>query len=333
MNDFANLKTDERADVFTQTASRMKTSNVAIVEKDFWVCYVLKHLFETETLKDKIVFKGGTSLSKAFDLINRFSEDVDLILDWRALGYELKEPWQPRSNTQQDLFNKDANHKVEKYIETVFLPAINDKVGKHLKEPFKFEIDPDDKQTVLFLYPRKYSDNAILPEVRLEIGALATWTPSAKTPISPYSAKYFPYLFKEPSIEIITVLPERTFWEKITILHRESFRPEGSPLPHRYSRHYYDVYCMMNSPVKEKALKGLALLEKVVSFKDKFYHSPWGRYDLAKPGSIRLMPPEHNIQALRSDYEQMLGMLYGVKPTFDEIMGSLARLEEEINRR
>lgn len=332
MNDFANLKPDERADVFTQTASRMKTSNVAIVEKDFWVCYVLKHLFETETLKDRIVFKGGTSLSKAFDLINRFSEDVDLILDWRALGYDLTEPWLPRSNTQQDLFNKDANRKAEKYIETVFLPAINDKISQHLKEPFKFEIDPDDKQTLLFIYPRKFRDNAILPEVRLEIGALAAWTPSAKTPISPYSAKYFPFLFKESSIEIATVLPERTFWEKTTILHRESFRPEGSPLPHRYSRHYYDVYCMMNSPVKEKALKDLALLEKVVSFKDKFYHSPWGRYDLARPGSIRLMPPERNIQALRSDYEQMLGMLYGDKPTFDAIMGGLALLEKEINR-
>lgn len=89
---------------------------------------------------------------------------------------------------------------------------------------------------------------------------------------------------------------------------------------------------MMNSPVKDRALQDYALLEKVVSFKDKFYHSPWGRYDLAKPGTIRLTPPEYNIPVLKNDYEKMRSMLYGDIPTFDEILSGIAALEKEINQ-
>lgn len=332
MNDIANLKSSERSLLFTRTASRMKISSEAVVEKDFWVCFLLKHLFETDSLKDRIVFKGGTSLSKAYDLIQRFSEDVDLILDWRVIGYDLNEPWIERSNTQQDLFNKKANRKVEEYLEKDFIPEIQKQIAKYLYDPFKFELNPDDKQTVLFSYPKTFSDPAILPEIRLEIGIFADWTPSSKVQIKPYAAECYPDIFKDPIAEIPTVLPERTFWEKITILHRESFRAKDNPPPDRYSRHYYDIYKMMNSPVKDSALQNPALLKKVVSFKDKFYHSPWGRYDLAKPGSIRLTPPEYNIPVLKNDYELMRSMLYGDIPTFDEILSGIAALEKEINQ-
>ena len=330
MKNIANLSAKLRNALIISVAEKTGLSE-AIVEKDFWVCFILDYLFKRCPWKDNFVFKGGTSLSKAYNLIQRFSEDIDLIIDWRILGYKANEPWIVRSNTKQDAFNKEANARASEFIAEKFLPAALNDLHSEIKQPFDIQIDKKDPLTINFLYPKSYSSRSILQEIRLEMGALAAWSPYAICKIKPYVAERHEKLFDTPFTEVKTVLPERTFWEKITILHRESFRPEGSPLPHRYSRHYYDVYCMMNSPVKEKALKDLALLEKVVSFKDKFYHSPWGRYDLARPGSIRLMPPEHNIQALRSDYEQMLGMLYGDKPTFDEIMGGLALLEEEIN--
>src|SRR5712691_10935201 len=108
MDKVAHLPTDQRRDLFRESAARRGMSP-AIVEKDFWVCWVLKKLFTDADLKDRMVFKGGTTLSKVFRLIDRFSEDIDLVLDWRLLGYgpELENPSQAfQSNTQQDRFNK-----------------------------------------------------------------------------------------------------------------------------------------------------------------------------------------------------------------------------------
>lgn len=170
-----------------------------------------------------------------------------------------------------------------------------------------------------------------MQEIRLEIGALAAWTPVKNASITPYAAEQYARLFEQSSTEVLTVLPERTFWEKVTILHREAFRPEDRPFPSRYSRHYYDLYKMMQTPVKDNALSNNDLLERVVKFKDKFYRCPWARYDLAKRGTMKLLPPDYNMAKLRSDYEHMQNMLFGNKPSFDEIMNAMAQLEEEIN--
>ena len=104
MVDMARRSDEERMELFRNTASR-KGLNEAIVEKDFWVCYMLDYLFHRSVWKNRFVFKGGTSLSKAFHLINRFSEDIDLVIDWRVLGYGTNEPWKDRSKTKQDAFN------------------------------------------------------------------------------------------------------------------------------------------------------------------------------------------------------------------------------------
>ena len=108
MYSIARLPEDERRILFRNTAQKMGM-NEAIIEKDFWVCLTLDYLFHRCEWKDVFTFKGGTSLSKCYGLITRFSEDIDLILDWRAIGYSLNEPWEDRSNTKQDAFNKEAN--------------------------------------------------------------------------------------------------------------------------------------------------------------------------------------------------------------------------------
>lgn len=330
MRKIAKIPAKDREALFRNSAAKMGMSE-AIIKKDFWVCYMLDYLFHRCAWKENLAFKGGTSLSKAYDLIERFSEDIDLILDWRVLGYSIDEPWEERSNTKQDIFNKEANSKAEDFLRENFLPAIISDLTAELGTDVKCFIDADDGQTVKFSYPNSFSDQSILQEIRLEIGALAAWTPVKQQSIMPYAAKVYGRVFEQPETKILTVLPERTFWEKVTILHREAFREQNSPFPSRYSRHYYDVYCMTKTPVKDCALADAELLKRVVDFKDKFYRCPWARYDLAKRGTMRLMPPGYNIEKLRDDYEHMQNMIFGEKPEFEEILDSIQKLEAEMN--
>ena len=331
MRNIAIIEAKEREAIFRNTAAKMGISE-AVVEKDFWVCYMLDYLFHRCAWKDKLAFKGGTSLSKAYNLIKRFSEDIDLILDWRVLGYGVDEPWEQRSNTKQDMFNKKANERAEIFLRDDFMPALKKDLSDELTLPVKCEIDSRDGQTVKFTYPNSFSDTAILQEIRLEIGALAAWTPAANQTITSYAAEYYGRVFEHPSTSILTVLPERTFWEKVTILHREAFRTQKSIFPSRYSRHYYDLFCMSKTPVKNHALADTDLLNRVVAFKDKFYHCSWAQYNLAKPGTMRLMPPEYNIPKLYEDYEHMQNMIFGEKIDFDAILDGISNLEDEINK-
>ena len=330
MRNIATINENDRKALFHNTAAKMGMTD-AIVEKDFWVCYMLDYLFHRSAWKDNIAFKGGTSLSKAYGIIERFSEDIDLILDWRVLGYGIDEPWQERSNTKQDAFNKEANTRAEVFLRDAFLPATLADLTAELGQNVHCFIDDNDPQTIKIVYPNSFADSSILQEIRLEIGALAAWTPVKEATVAPYSAQIYARLFTQPSTDVLTVLPERTFWEKVTILHREAFRPEDRPFPSRYSRHYYDLYKMMKSPVKDNALADNDLLERVVKFKDKFYRCPWARYDLAKRGTMKLLPPNYNLAKLRSDYDHMQNMLFGEKPTFNEIMNAMTQLEAEIN--
>lgn len=329
MKRIAIINEKDRQALFQNTAAKMGLPT-AIIEKDFWVCYMLDYLFHHSGWKDKIAFKGGTSLSKAFGLIERFSEDIDLILDWRVLGYELNEPWQERSNTKQDIFNKEANARTEAFLRDKFLPSIKHDLQSDLQN-IDCYIDNSDPQTVIFAYQNNFNDGSILPVIRLEIGALAAWTPAALKQIKPYAAQEYPKLFIQPSTEVLTVLPKRTFWEKATILHREANRPESSKVPPRYSRHYYDLYKMAKSGVRQSALCDKELLEKVVAFKDKFYRCTWAKYGEAKFGTIKLLPPTYNIGTYKADYAHMQNMIFGEKPTFDYILSVLKQLEDEIN--
>ncbi len=330
MRNIAKLSEKDKKALFHNTAAKMGMTD-AIIEKDFWVCYMLDYLFHRCKWKNNIAFKGGTSLSKSYGLIERFSEDIDLILDWRVLGYEKDEPWAERSNTKQDAFNKEAGIKTEVFLKNEFMPVVVSDLREELGVDVNCYIEDDDPQTVVFAYHRSFDDASILPVIRLEFGALAAWTPAAPKPITPYAALHYARLFDEPTIEILTVLPERTFWEKITILHREAYRPENSTVPSRYSRHYYDLWCMAKSPVKSAAFTDIELLEKVVRFKEKFYRCSWAKYDEAKPGTMKLVPSEKNIKALKDDYEHMKNMIYGEKPDFDMILKAVKVLEDEIN--
>ena len=113
----------------------------AIVEKDFWVCYMLDYLFQRSQWKDHLVFKGGTSLSKAYHLIQRFSEDIDLILDWRLLGYTASEPWETRSNTQQDKFSKQATQRTIQFLSRNLIPTLKADLSREIDSQFDVALE------------------------------------------------------------------------------------------------------------------------------------------------------------------------------------------------
>ena len=331
MRDVARKNPDDLRALFANTSAKTGLS-AAIVEKDYWVCWLLDYLFGLSPWRKRMSFKGGTSLSKAHGLIERFSEDVDLILDWRLLGYGADEPWEKRSNTQQDLFNERANAKSAEFLATQFVPRLVDDLSEALGRPADVRVDGDDPNTVVFHYPQGFADSAILRGIRLECGCLAAWTPAKVRTIRPYAAEVYPRLFSRPECGVLTVEAERTFWEKATILHREAMRTERQgPMPPRYSRHYYDLWCMCRAGTKDAALARLPLLAEVVAFKRKFYRCAWARYEEATPQSIRLVPPESAWPALEADYAHMQNMIFGPRPAFRDILAVLQALEEELH--
>jgi hypothetical protein len=330
MRDIARAPAEELENLIGITRKATRLSE-GVIEKDFWVCYTLGHLFHRSEFKDHVVFKGGTSLSKAFGLISRFSEDIDLILDWRLLGYSLDEPWQMRSNTKQDKFKLESIERTNNYLANVFTPSLKASLSEELGVEAN-HYTSNEEETIVFAYPRIFQPGAALDVIRLEIGPLAAWTPTVEATITPYITEQRPEASSEPSTRVITVSPERSFWEKITILHQEANRPTSKLMLPRYSRHYYDVYRLGHSPVKDNALADTALLQKVVDFKMKFYRSPWAKFEGCKPGTLALTLPEYRISELAQDYQAMQEFLIGERPSLDEIMGYLGQLQDEINR-
>lgn len=327
MREIARRSDKDRRDLFGVAAQRMGV-HAAIVEKDFWVCWVLDYLFQEIPWKERLAFKGGTSLSKAYGAIQRFSEDIDLILDWRVLGYSSEEPNAPRSVSRQEVFCDEANRRTAEYLLRDFVPQITLGLSERVGRSMPVEARGQD---VLIRYPRAFTLAAVQPTLRLEIGPIAAWKPNAPRNIRPYAAEQVPEVFKQSTTTVPTISAERTFWEKATILHQEAHRSAEKPLPPRYSRHYYDLYRMTLLPIRERALERIDLLKEVADFKTRFYRCPWARYEEAKPGSLRLLPPSYHEKELRKDYAAMAEMLFGDIPSLDNIIEGLGGLEAAIN--
>ena len=325
MDSVAKLSINDRKDLFYETSVKMKTTP-AIIEKDFWVVWVLDKIFSDDFLKDIFMFKGGTSLSKVYDLIGRFSEDIDLILDWREVIDENPNK-QRASKNQQVKFNEKVNKLALSYINEKLLPI----VSKLVSPLCECEIDKNNPFNINIKYPSIFEDNYLRPLILLEIGPLASWLPFDKFNIQSYASQYFPDIFKKAKCDVYAIVAKRTFWEKATILHQEFHRVQEKSLPLRYSRHYYDLAIMAKSPVKDEALSDMQLLKEVVEFKKKFYPSAWANFDEAKQGTLKLVPPSYRVKELQKDYKAMGGMIFSKKLSFDEIIEILTELEKDIN--
>ncbi|MBQ6817671.1 MAG: nucleotidyl transferase AbiEii/AbiGii toxin family protein [Bacilli bacterium] len=323
------MKNADKKFLFETAAIKLKL-NSAIIEKDFWICYILDYLFNKSIYKEFFTFKGGTSLSKAFNVISRMSEDIDIILDWRILDIPLNEPMRERSKTQQDLYNKKINSLAKDFIADKLyysikndLSEIKDLIIEVIKE----------EQLINFYYPKVCNNDnvGILPCVRLEIGPLAAWSPASLKEINPYIKNIIPTL-PINGTKVRTVTLERTFWEKITILHREANRPESKKIPKRYARHYYDVYKIFTSSYFDYVLSKKDILLEVTLFKIKFYNDSWANYNEILNNNIKILPENYRYNELKIDYNSMKEMFEGDAPHFNDMILVLKKLEDIINK-
>jgi len=324
MDKIASLGQTEREELFQETANNLGMV-AAAVEKDFWVCWILNKIFSHQTLSQQLLFKGGTSLSKCFELIERFSEDIDLILDWNLLTDE--DPYVERSNRQQDLFNKRVNAVGLSYVkETLYnnLTQVFDGVGQ-------LDSGDENKKELIFHYPKSFESEYIKSEVLIEVSPVSAMAPNRDVVIQTYAAKQFPKLFEKTDIDVKTIEARKTFWDKVTILHGESHRPDDKPQPDRYSRHYYDVYQMLDTWVKQEAMDDIELLKSVAAFKKKFYPQGWANYQAIIDDNIQLVPAEPIRENLNTDYEGMQEMIYGNYPAFSDILNVLEQFQVEVN--
>lgn len=345
MDKVATLPAEERAALFGETGAGRGVANT-IIEKDFWVCWTLKRLFNLpKGMIATLVFKGGTSLSKAYGAIRRFSEDIDLSFDRADLGYfgERDPEQEGIGRNQADRLIRALIEDVERHIAGQLLPALHALIAQQLGDPEQWgwglSIDAGDPQTINFHYPPALAEaeyagmGYITPRVKLELGARGDPWPTEQRPIQPYAAEDFPAFFDE-AVTIVTVLSaRRTFWEKATALHAEAHRPDDSPTPPYFSRHYYDLSLLIDSKEGREAVDDRELLIQVAKHKATFFRSAWSNYDSARAGTLRLVPNEHRIADLRDDYRRMAPMIFDeAPPSFDVIVAKLRALEEVINK-
>lgn len=341
----ARLPSTERAALFGESAAMRGIANT-IIEKDFWVCWTLRRIFalpkgETASL----VFKGGTSLSKAYNAIRRFSEDIDLSFDRADLGYagERDPEKAGLGRKKAEKLIDDLGSDVAAHIAGRFLPALQAAFVGALGEPDEGEwslvIDPADAQTVNFHYPTAFSNieyagmSYITPRVKLELGARGDPWPTEERVIRPYAADDFPAFFEDPDTTVTVLSAQRTFWEKVTALHAEAHRPDGSPTPQYFSRHFYDIAMLLETDEGKAAAQDFDLLAQVARHKSIFFRSAWASYDTAKPGSLRLVPSDERIKDLRADYRAMAPMMFDAKAqAFDEILARIGQFQDDANR-
>ena len=343
MKPFAILPTAEQALIINEAAARLGLVPL-IVEKDFWVCWTLARLFEADAVAPHVVFKGGTSLSKVFDAIQRFSEDIDLAVSPQVLGFAAAELDEAPSASQRRKRVQALEAECERCVAERFRPALEAAITAKLGAPqhadswLRYEIDAlAGTPNLLFRYPTALAQAGgyIAKQVKLEFGALTDQQPTgthsvaallAQTPGVDLSGAYDDLRASVVALEIT-----RTFWEKATILHAEHQRPPELPIRDRFARHYADFEALWRHPSRAKALARLDLLEDVVRHKSRFFASAWTHYETARPGTFRLVPPPTRHAALARDYATMAPMFIGVPIEFDVMLQRLEAAEQQLN--
>lgn len=324
-------KTDkaEKVAVFNAIATQKGMKPFA-VEKDWWVSRTLEIIFQMEIAKH-LVFKGGTSLSKAWNLINRFSEDIDLAIDKDFFGFtgEL-------GKNQRDKLRKTAGL----YTTGTFFKELQAAFIKRGFVDLEFKIieakDSDQDPRVLEIYyPNVINSSSeyVLPRVQIEV--------SCRSLREPFSVKKFGALvdevyadkdFVEPLFEVPTVNPERTFLEKVFLLHEEFHRPEEKMRVDRLSRHLYDIFHLTNAGIAEKAINDKELYETIVAHRYKFSRVGEVDYNLHNPKKVNPIPINEKLEEWKSDYAKMKeDMIYEEnKPSFEDLLRNLEKLRGQL---
>lgn len=331
------LTSKERLPYFEKAAEQMGVT-VPLIEKDYWVVWVLGRLFNIAEIKDHLTFKGGTSLSKVYHLIKRFSEDVDLSIEKSFFGFsEDNSPEHFSSRKQRSVSLEQLSQECGQYVQNKLLKSLSEDFSKELNSTdgwiLRIDETDDTNQTLLFDYPAVTTARTgyIPPSVKIELGARAEHWPVSYKSIQSYVKELVNEQVEEPAVTVKVLNVERTFWEKATILHQYANIPPGKRLPLRLSRHYYDFYRLLNSSAKSEGLANQDLLEKVAKHKEVYFPSTWAKYPFAKKGSLKLAPPDSISDELGRDYQAMREMFFEDPATWSEVVEGIKLFETEFN--
>lgn len=332
--DFLRLPAAEQADIYITLAQQLGR-RPEVLEKDVWVCWTLGRLFSIAG-RPQMAFKGGTSLSKVYGAIHRFSEDIDLTLDYRGVEAGFDPVGESVSRSRRKRFRETA----ELYVQTF----AKDQAGPHLQAGFAQEFAAGtwgvavsaSGEKIRVQYPSALAagQGYVGQSVLVELGARNITEPSQMHTIAPDIApplKESGLRFPEAEVQVLS--GERTFWEKATLIHSENGRTEVRESAERLSRHWYDLSMLAGGEIGRNALADRRLLEAVVKHKKALYEAPHSAYDLCVTGGMRIIPHSGIKGALERDYEAMIAarMFFAEPPTFDEILVTLATLEAVIN--
>ena len=341
LESFFALPDQDKRDVFGAAASLLDTL-ASYVEKDLWVCFVLEALYNRlSNGHPRLLFKGGTSLSKAFGLIRRFSEDIDLVVYRDDLGFAgAADPTvaDDLSKTKRAALFKKLRVACSNYVLGDLTTGLTILMGQ-VVEGCKIGPDEDDRdrQTLLIEYPTLYPSSVgayVAPRVKIEAGARSALDPTLNCTISPIIADELPGWSLEVG-NLRVIAPERTYWEKLLILHGLycRYRDERC-LPtdrDRISRHYYDVAMITMTETGRSALSNIAMLDAVRGHNIIAFPQAWKRFDQAKPGSLRLVPQAELRTVIEDDYGAMEGMVLGEAPKFEWVMDQIEYAEATVN--
>jgi hypothetical protein len=329
--DFYTISKAEKEAIFNSIATEKGMTPFA-VEKDWWVSRTLGIIFNMDIAKH-MVFKGGTSLSKAWKLINRFSEDIDLIID-KEFFFKPEKTWSKKEITK---LRKQAGI----YSTTAFFEELQVEFRKKGFRDLKFIIvDADDSdqdpRIIEIYYPNiiKFPAEYVSPKVQIEIGCRSLREPFTFKKVGALVDEvYAGRDFAEALFEVPTVNPERTFLEKLFLLHEEFQRPAEKMRVNRLSRHLYDLYQLTINGVAVNALSDKELYETIVAHRYKFAKVGSINYNLHSPHSIHPIPGLHIDKAWQEDYEKMKQeMIFDTyKPTYEQLIQNLNHLKTKLN--
>jgi len=332
MNAFLRFPADRRRLLCEEGQQRLGLPPASI-EKDFWVCWTLKELFGLPGWGEHLTFKGGTSLSKGWRLISRFSEDIDVVIDREHLGFG----GVTLSAKQRKRLVKACSRRIEEELG----PALENRFREAIPAGLEWSLSPadqgedPDQQTLLFHYPSVFQERLayVRPVVKIEMGARSETEPVERPVIQPYLAEAFPKLLPDSAFAVRTVAAVRTFWEKAMLLHEETFRPSDKPRRAGLSRHYYDLWCLIRKGVATQAANDPELFDRVARHRQVFFKVGWVDYDTLRHGALRLAPPPDQESGWRRDYEAMRGeMFFDEPPSFDDVLAVIKEFEETFNR-
>ena len=332
MPEFLRLPVDEQADILSAMSAKLGRSAL-VLQKDVWICWALRELFGTHRTV-RMAFKGGTSLSKVFQAIHRFSEDVDVTLDYRDLcvGLSVKPFAAETSNTKKKLFSEQLKKRVCKYVHQNLMPTVSASFIELTHGKGRVKIS-DDGGKVKLHYPSGLGPGANYMEdwILLEFGGRNVTEPNGPHRITAAIADELPAL-DFPEAEVVVLSPERTFWEKATLMHVACHRQQTTGAE-RISRHWYDLVMLHHTEIGRNALADRDILRDVVRHKKVFFDAAYANYDACLEKGFRLVPDEPLLAALRQDYSQMesSGMFDETPPSFDEIVEALRQVENAIN--